>query len=78
MKVKAFTEPNKERLVLFRLVTGVDSVQLVAVNDQGEEITGGTLLNITREGYLELVYNINPQIGLPLTRDGRMIMRTIT
>ena len=71
MKIAAFDDYEAEHPVLLKLVTHSDEVDLVVVNEHGDQVPAGDLLAIRPSG-LYRYPGINPTIGLPLDERQRL------
>jgi len=69
-KIYSGKKPVIEEPVQFRLMdlAGYDGIQLVAVNEDGENIGAGVVLSITPGGVVELAQHEIP--GLQTTKNG--------
>lgn len=63
----------KDRPTLFKLEQIGDRVRLVVVNDVGDTVEGGNILQITHDGRVELFNHVNPKLGFELNSDGQVV-----
>lgn len=71
MKLEVYGEKKEDDVVRLRLEnSGDDSVNLWAVDENGNHISGGLILWFESNGSISLSNNINPKIGLPLDAEG--------
>lgn len=64
-------EPKKKELSL-KLVQDIDMVKLIAVDEEGDRVTGGSILCITSKGNLGLFPSVCESLGLNLDSEGRI------
>lgn len=72
MKIEIYVEPKKkvEKFVYFRLVKNLDNIDLLAVNERGEDLGCGILLSITSKGTVKLMSGLSKTIGLKVSKAG--------
>lgn len=69
--IKIYT-PHDSQVVLLKLAREGSTVNLVACDSTGKQITEGILLTITDTGHFISQKNVNPALGLPLDGNGRV------
>jgi hypothetical protein len=73
--------PPKPKPIAFSLKliphTASGGIRLVAVyRDTGKRIPDGNLVKIKADGTIYLYHTVNPALGLPLDRNGRLLCTT--
>ena len=74
MKYKLYKEGEKaEKMVTVRLVpTDYGSIRLIAVNDAGEVLSSGSLLDLHPDGRIHRHDCVGKELGFDLDHDGRI------
>jgi len=75
MKLEIYNEKKNDKIVYLKLVKSSysDGIDLIAVDNGGNELEEGNLLGISSNG-MDLSPAINPKIGLPLDKNGKLII----
>lgn len=68
--VKSTKKKKVEKPVLFRLVQFNEEIQLVVVDEVGDDIGWGVVLSVTPGGQIELCGGLNEDVGLKVTPAG--------
>jgi len=79
MKIKVWTEDEKEKVLRFKLVQGAETenaVAIIAVDKNGCEHSNGLICYIGEDGCLHLVSSINPGLGLELDAEGKIVVKS--
>lgn len=76
MEIKIYDEKEAASPVRLnlRLVQEEDSVVLVAVQDSGQKVGCGNLLEVLSNGTILLYGGVNPDIGLQTTKAGYVVV----
>ena len=74
MKFKV-SDVSREPEVFFKLEECYDTVKLVACDKDGKKLSiDGDVLSIQKDGTLRIFLDVNPDLGLKLDDDGRIII----
>lgn len=77
MKLKVYGEKRKEeKPIYFKLSECNNVITLNVLDEYGNEITSSTILSIDQKG-LHLHAAIDKNIGLPLDKEGRMVIQNL-
>ncbi len=71
MIIQVYGETVKdERVINFKLVQAGRDIQLLMCNEAGEEYDAPIVLSILPTGVIELAGEVNPDVGLKITKTG--------
>ncbi len=65
-------ETKEEKKLRLRLVESGDDVDLVAVDENGDDVGAGMLLSVLSSGAVRLMCSVNEEIGLQVTKTGHV------
>lgn len=60
------------KVIRFRLSEDSRGICLFTVDENGRRVQCGNILRITPEGYLSRSCGVNPDLGLPLDKEGQI------